>query len=474
MTATLDRPQAHLCVVQPRGELRALAALDLALLWRRQLAAIGVATTMARHAVRPGVPNLVFGAEWGFDLDAAAGLACAWVRGDAAMAAPGTVSPAVQRLAAALPVVDLSRPWIGPAAGPTADAAPTWPCGLPGATVPTAAELEQRPIDLLLLQPVTPRRLALMQAIEAAGTRVARADPTLVADERAALVRQAKAVLWLDGRAAGDAPHAAGDTSVRAAAALAWAEGTPLIAEGSMAAWGSDAAADPAAAAVQWFTAEMAVEYFGAHWRQPAWRAAALQALGGVHAGAAEALASAWQALQATLRPLPSRATPLRRLALSHPDSRLPAAPGWTPAEPLAQAAAPASADMIDAGLVDPRSTHSDFVIAWSLQAAKPGATLVIRLPLRPASSAADAQSAVRAATAGWLAAGGPGSGSAGRVDLAWRWQPAHTGWLDARGLPLAADCAASAQQARLVFTKVEASFHERTQARALRDDFGL
>ena len=57
---------------------------------------------------------------------------------------------------------------------------------------------------------------------------------------------------------------------------------------------------------------------------------------------------------------------------------------------------------------------------------------------------------------------------------LSHRFEHIHTGWLDARGLPLTTATHSTVVSVRVVLRKVETSYRDRAIARASRQDFGL
>lgn len=449
----------HLALMQPPGRIEALGALDAAGRLQRQFEAIGVPVTLARQQLRADAVNLIIGAGWGFDADAALGHVCALVETDPRGAAAPLSAPH-RRLQQRLAVL---RPAGVPGAAPAALPGLAWPVigGLPAAHESPGpaqdAALAARPIPLLMVQPLTARRARWVARIEAAGCRVARLDPGLVADERAALVRQARAVLLL--RDGDDGCHDS------LAAALALEAGTPVIADGSPAAWPE---AD-SAGCVSWVDEPMLDEFFGVHWAHGAWLAQAQAALDATQRlDRTAALQGAWLALQ-QLAPL-GGAAPTRVRRVQEGDAARRAA-GWDDAAIVAGTAPQAEVTLWRVAEVqDVASPQALALCQRAFAHLAPGGTLVMTTTL-PGPGIPEGRDA--SARARWLARqvqrlSWPGCGG---LPFEHRLALTHCGWLDDENRPTAP---AQARRARMVLTKVDTSYAERTLARSVHPGFGL
>jgi SAM-dependent methyltransferase len=188
----------HICLVQPLGQVHALGLLDPARYFQHQLGRLGHRVSLGKNRLRRGMPNFVFGAHLAFDKALLSVFDCVLVNLEQLGPGGSPENPAYLDLLRSAPVVDYdARNAAHYSASP--DAVPLIGFGraehLRAAT--DAVALEARPIELLFIGSPTPRRLRLIERIEATGrvvTMVNAAQP-VYGPERDELVRQARAVL---------------------------------------------------------------------------------------------------------------------------------------------------------------------------------------------------------------------------------------------------------------------------------------
>lgn len=188
-------PPIHLCVMQPAGYVHALAFLDPARHLRWQLRRLGATVTLAKNRLREDALNIVFGAHLGFPREWTARHACVFFNLEQLGAGGATLDAAYLELLRTSAVVDYDAANVEAYAHAAADVPVVPLLHAPYLEAPGALPLEQRPIDLLFVGTLNPRRQALLDRIEAAGCRVATFDHPVYGPERDAFVRQAKAVL---------------------------------------------------------------------------------------------------------------------------------------------------------------------------------------------------------------------------------------------------------------------------------------
>ncbi|MEX8517045.1 MAG: hypothetical protein AB3X44_00845 [Leptothrix sp. (in: b-proteobacteria)] len=461
---------AHLCIIQPAGQKQALAYLDPALLLRQVLRAAGVPVTLGKNRLRHDVVNFVFGAHLAIDAEALERHPCVLVNleplGDAAAELP----PQYLKLLEYLPVVDADAANL-PAYRRAADShVPVLHLGALAHAVDATPSrpLAERPIELLLIGALTPRRTALLQRIQAQGVQVARLDAPLYGPERDELVRNARAVLLLN---AGE--HSRFDV-LSAAAVLA--AGTPVIAE-TVRGTPPDAVYSEA---VQWLNPEHIETFFGHHFRSDRFGTEAAQALQHHARQGLRHELDALLALGQSVRQNAPPATPLSRLNADLAASGYRT--GWLNVAAAAWQAPDAQLDLSTAQLADtplqPRLgsfelIHAAPVALGTPQAAqllgnalallRPAGRLVLHvaLPAGQTDAQAWAQQALADVSHEFWRSGG----------FMHRFSLTHAGGLDAAALPA---CGAAIRQLRLVLSKVECSLTERTQARLAREDFAL
>lgn len=188
-------PPIHLCIVQPLGYVHSLGLVDPARYLRYQFRRFGASVTMAKNRLRHDAVNLVFGAHLGFDADQRRRQACIFVNLEQLGAGGAQVSPAYLQLLRSSAVIDYDAANLSAYAADPADV-PVVPMGFAPYLVPEQAlALESRPIDLLFVGSMNPRRKAWIERIEAHGVQVSQFDAALYGEERDAFIRQAKAVV---------------------------------------------------------------------------------------------------------------------------------------------------------------------------------------------------------------------------------------------------------------------------------------
>jgi SAM-dependent methyltransferase len=188
-------PPIHLCVMQPAGHVHALAFLDPARYLRWQLRRLGATVTLAKNRLREDALNIVFGAHLGFPREWTERHACVFFNLEQLGAGGATLDAAYLELLRTAAVVDYDAANVEAYVRAAADVPVVPLLHAPYLDTPGALPLEQRPIDLLFVGTLNPRRQALLDRIEAAGCRVATFDHPVYGPERDAFVRQAKAVL---------------------------------------------------------------------------------------------------------------------------------------------------------------------------------------------------------------------------------------------------------------------------------------
>lgn len=186
-------PPINLCIVQPSGYVHGLGLLDPARFYQHQFERLGVETTLTKNRLRHNAVNFVFGAHNGIDKNWADGYCCIFVNLEQIGTGGAQLSAAYQELLRSSPVVDYDEANVANYAG-TDDEVPVAPFGHAPYLLTELIPLEERPIELLFIGSMNPRRQMLIDRIEASGVPVTRLDGPLYGPERDALVRQAKAV----------------------------------------------------------------------------------------------------------------------------------------------------------------------------------------------------------------------------------------------------------------------------------------
>lgn len=188
-------PHIHLSIVQPLGSVHWLGLLDQARYYRFQFRRLGAQVTMAKNRLRHGAINFVFGAHDGWDPTHAARYTCVFVNLEQLGEGGLRVSPSYLKLLGSSAVIDYDALNVPAYAADPGDVllAPILyaPYLKPVEPIP----LEERPIDLLFIGSMNPRRRAWIDRIEATGRTVAMFDSALYGVERDHYILQAKAVV---------------------------------------------------------------------------------------------------------------------------------------------------------------------------------------------------------------------------------------------------------------------------------------
>jgi SAM-dependent methyltransferase len=188
-------PDIHLCIVQPLGYVHSLGFIDPARYFRHQFRRFGARVSMAKNRLRHDAVNFVFGAHLGFDPAQRERHACVFVNLEQLGDGGAKVSQAYLNLLATSAVVDYDADNVA-AYAKDFDAVPVVPMlYAPYLANASTMPLAQRPIDLLFIGSMNPRRRALIGRIEAQGVQVAMFDSALYGEERDHFIAQAKAVL---------------------------------------------------------------------------------------------------------------------------------------------------------------------------------------------------------------------------------------------------------------------------------------
>lgn len=189
-------PTAHVCLMQQPGNIFSLGLLDPAQYLVAQLERLGVTTTLARNRLRHGVLNIVVGGHLGFDPAWTREFACVFLNLEQLGQGGYPVSEQYLGLLRNNAVIDYSPANVPAYRNDTADGVlvgfGSAPYLHPGDDL---IPLEDRPIDLLFLGSLNPRRRRFITQIEEAGVQVALPDTLLYGPERNGIIRQAKAVL---------------------------------------------------------------------------------------------------------------------------------------------------------------------------------------------------------------------------------------------------------------------------------------
>ncbi|HEY6513884.1 MAG TPA: methyltransferase domain-containing protein [Burkholderiaceae bacterium] len=188
-------PDIHLCIVQPLGYVHSLGLIDPARYFRHQFRRFGARVSMAKNRLRHDAVNVVFGAHLGFDAAQRERHACVFVNLEQLGEGGAQVPQAYLNLLAGSAVVDYDADNVA-AYARDADTVPVVPMlYAPYLADAAAMPLAQRPIDLLFIGSMNPRRRALIDRIEGLGVQVAMFDSALYGEERDHFIGQAKAVL---------------------------------------------------------------------------------------------------------------------------------------------------------------------------------------------------------------------------------------------------------------------------------------
>jgi SAM-dependent methyltransferase len=481
----MQLPHVHLAIMQPAGYVHSLGLLDQARYFRHQFRRMGAEVTISKNRLREDAVNFVFGAHLGFPTDWLRRHACIFVNleqlGQGGANLPAEYMSLLQRSA----VVDYDAENVAVYATDPADVPIVPFLHAPylddGQTLP----LEERPIDLLFFGSMNPRRQAYIAAVEASGLQVATFDHALYGPERDQFIRQAKAVL--------NCHHYASSRFEQARAFHCLSLGTPVISERT-AATRAPAAYDEA---VFWLDEGGVAPFFSQQFNTPAYFDAARAKLDAFRThdpieAYADLLAFAAGYLQAWGR---TRGNEPWRPSLINLGSGKDYKPAWLNLDILDRAEPdlvldlgqpqtwplicdgarggtvclePASVDLVYANNVLEHVPDLPTLMGNVLALLKDGGEFQIEVPYEKALSAWQDPTHLRALNENsWLY----------YTDWFWylgwfehRFQIAEFQWLDPQLKP--SDKARAAFM-KLTLRKVATTPHERTNARAMRADFG-
>lgn len=216
-------PDIHICVQQPAGYVHSLGLLDQARYFRYQFRRLGAQVTMSKNRLRHDAVNFVFGAHLGFDPAQRERYACIFVNLEQLGEGGAAVPADYLKLLATSSVADYDAQNV-----PAYAAAPEDVTVVPLLHAPYLAPalgipLHERPIDLLFIGIVNPRRKAWLERIEACGITVSLFDGPLYGAERDHFIVQAKAVL--------NTPYYESSRFEQARVSHCLSLGTPVISE---------------------------------------------------------------------------------------------------------------------------------------------------------------------------------------------------------------------------------------------------
>jgi len=216
-------PPIHICVQQPAGYVHSLGFLDQARYFRYQLRRLGAEVGIAKNRLRHDALNIVFGAHLGFPVEQRERYACVFVNLEQLGEGGARLPPAYLELLATAPVADYDSLNLPAYAAGSRNVKVVPLLHAPYLAVKDSIALEERPIDLLFIGSVNPRRRAFIERIEACGLEVAQFDGPLYGAERDGFIAQAKAVL--------NTPFYASSRFEQARVSHCLSLGTPVISE---------------------------------------------------------------------------------------------------------------------------------------------------------------------------------------------------------------------------------------------------
>jgi SAM-dependent methyltransferase len=188
-------PAIHLSLVQPLGYVHWLGLLDQARYFRYQFRRLGAEVTIAKNRLRHDAINFVFGAHNGFDPALRSSYTCVFVNLEQLGQGGAAMSADYLRLLAGSAVVDYDVKNVS-AYVKNIDDVPLAPILYAPYLAPAAPmALEDRPIDLLFIGSMNPRRREWLSRIERAGRSVAQFEAPLYGADRDHFIGQAKAVV---------------------------------------------------------------------------------------------------------------------------------------------------------------------------------------------------------------------------------------------------------------------------------------
>lgn len=197
----IDKPamnpnaRVNLAIIQPSGYVHSLGFLDQARFFRHQFRRLGAEVTLSKNRLREDAINLVFGAHLGFPDEWQQRNPCVFVNLEQLGLGGSRVEPEYLALLKRSAVVDYDPSHLA-AYREQAGKAPIISFAYASYLEPqVSVPLAQRPIDLLFIGSLSPRRQQMIDRVEAAGVKVSCFDKALYGPERDEFVKQAKAVL---------------------------------------------------------------------------------------------------------------------------------------------------------------------------------------------------------------------------------------------------------------------------------------
>jgi len=477
----------NLCVVQPAGDVHALALLDQVQYFRHQFERLGVPVSLLKNRLRDDAVNLVFGANAGFDPDLMRRFDCLIVNLEPMGEGGDRISEAYRQLLARSAVVDVDRRNV-PAYSKHPEDVPIVSFLHAPYLAGQSPPLAQRPIDLLVVGSMSDRHREWIARIEANGRNVSYFDQPLHGPERQTYLRQTKAVI--------DCASIRQGRFDQSVAFVAPSAGTPVIAKRI------DGLQVPAAyeELFYWIGDDELDAFFGERFATPEWCAQAqarLDAFARTDAidGFADLLAFAHgyrKARRAQAGPIATRTA--RRVRLAGGANYLP---GWLNLDPRPQAmpdavidlgAPEALPDRIESPFSGPvrlipgeveticavdgaleRTPDLSVLMSRCLDLLKPGGELVIEVSCGNGPWGWRLPDARREVTeASWL------TFTEGFWQLGWldhRFELAHFSYVDGQRRPCEREQAIGMQAA---LRKVPTTPQEQMFARTMRADFGL
>ncbi|WP_296443201.1 TylF/MycF/NovP-related O-methyltransferase [Rhodoferax sp. UBA5149] len=188
-------PDIHLCIQQPPGYVHSLGLLDQARYFRYQFRRLGANVSISKNRLRHDAVNLIFGAHLGFDPAQRERHACIFVNLEQLGDGGAAVSPDYLRLLATSAATDYDVHNVAAYATCTDDVTVVPLLHAPYLVPEQSVPLNERPIDLLFIGSMNPRRRAWIDRIEACGLSVTLFDGPLYGPERDQFIVQAKAVV---------------------------------------------------------------------------------------------------------------------------------------------------------------------------------------------------------------------------------------------------------------------------------------
>jgi SAM-dependent methyltransferase len=216
-------PEIHICIQQPPGFVHSLGLLDQARYYRYQFRRLGARVSISKNRLRHDAVNFIFGAHLGFDPAQRERFACVIVNLEQLGDGGALLSPDYLRLLATSAVADYDVRNVAAYAENVDDVTVVPLLYAPYLAPAHSIPLEERPIDLLFIGSMNPRRRAWLDRIEACGLSVSTFDGPLYGPERDDYIVQAKAIL--------NTPYYESSRFEQARAAQCLSLGTPVISE---------------------------------------------------------------------------------------------------------------------------------------------------------------------------------------------------------------------------------------------------